>query len=203
MNDLDKSMDTVLRGLRQAQPDNSLERRITKVLRETQPAAEGMSWFGGWSRALRVAGAVVCVVIAAMLLRPSHRQRMTQAPARASSVKQSIVKRPSLGVAGPLLVHRQAPVSRALHAVAATHAYEAAAATPASFPAPPMPLTEQERLLIRLAHRDDPVQLAQLTPGPRNARYEADKDQVSEFFTPPTPPAQPETNPMESGGGTQ
>jgi hypothetical protein len=32
----------------------------------------------------------------------------------------------------------------------------------ASRPAPPMPLTEQERLLLRLVHKDDPVELAML-----------------------------------------
>jgi hypothetical protein len=34
----------------------------------------------------------------------------------------------------------------------------------ASFPAPPMPLTEQERLLLRLVHRGEPVELAMLDP---------------------------------------
>ena len=35
---------------------------------------------------------------------------------------------------------------------------------PASFPAPPLPLTEQERLLLRLAHRGDPENMAILNP---------------------------------------
>jgi hypothetical protein len=34
----------------------------------------------------------------------------------------------------------------------------------ASFPAPPMPLTEQERLLLRMVHRGEPVELAMLDP---------------------------------------
>jgi len=31
-------------------------------------------------------------------------------------------------------------------------------------PAPPMPLTEQEKLLLRIAHKGDPEELAMLNP---------------------------------------
>jgi hypothetical protein len=73
------------------------------------------------------------------------------------------------------------------------------AAPPLSFPAPAMPLTEQERLLIRLAHHDDPVQLAQLSTGRREVRYQQEKQQVSDFFMVFTPDA----TLMEPDGGTQ
>ena len=48
------------------------------------------------------------------------------------------------------------PIDRDAVAVEAMHA--------TSYPAPPMPLTEQERLLLRLVHKDDPVELAMLDP---------------------------------------
>ena len=64
----------------------------------------------------------------------------------------------------------------------------AAPAQPAGFPAPPMPLTDQERLLLRIAHRGDPQQVAALDPllqDRLNARASAE---FKQFFTPPPPP---------------
>ena len=55
-----------------------------------------------------------------------------------------------------------------------------------SFPAPPMPLTEQERLLLRIAHRADPVELAMLDPMQRAARDAEEKADVKKFFEPST-----------------
>jgi hypothetical protein len=52
----------------------------------------------------------------------------------------------------------------------------------ASHPPPPMPLTEQEKLLLRIAHKDDPVEVAALNPAVRAARYEEEKAEVQRFF---------------------
>jgi hypothetical protein len=56
----------------------------------------------------------------------------------------------------------------------------------ASYPAPPMPLTEQEKLLLRIAHKSDPVELAMLDPVVRAARDAEEKAEVKNFFEPPT-----------------
>jgi hypothetical protein len=61
-----------------------------------------------------------------------------------------------------------------------------------SFPAPPLPLTEQERLLLRIAHRGDPVELAMLDPKMRAARDEEDKAEVQRFFVQPKVQMDPE-----------
>jgi hypothetical protein len=53
-----------------------------------------------------------------------------------------------------------------------------------SHPAPPMPLTEQEKLLLRVAHRRDPVQMAALNPVQREARDAEEKAEVERFFVP-------------------
>jgi hypothetical protein len=55
-----------------------------------------------------------------------------------------------------------------------------------SFPAPPMPLTEQERLLLRIAHKADPVELAMLDPMQRAARDAEENADVKKFFEPST-----------------
>jgi hypothetical protein len=56
----------------------------------------------------------------------------------------------------------------------------------ASHPAPPMPLTEQERLLLRIAHRGDPVELAMLDPMRRAARDVEEQTEFQRFFKPRT-----------------
>lgn len=66
----------------------------------------------------------------------------------------------------------------------------------ASRPAPPMPLTEQERLLLRLVHKDDPVELAMLDSKMRALQESEDKAEFQRFFgqsTKQTPPEQPVT----------
>jgi hypothetical protein len=67
-----------------------------------------------------------------------------------------------------------------------------------SFPAPPMPLTEQERLLLKIAHRGDPVEMAMLDPKIRAAREREEEAEVQRFFVRPKVPAAP-----EQGGGGQ
>jgi hypothetical protein len=55
-----------------------------------------------------------------------------------------------------------------------------------SHPAPPMPLTEQERLLLRIVHRGDPVELAMLDPMRRAARDVEEQTEFQRFFKPRT-----------------
>ncbi|WP_419804671.1 hypothetical protein [Terriglobus sp.] len=68
-------------------------------------------------------------------------------------------------------------------------ASSAGAAHEASFPAPEMPLTEQERLLLQIAHRNDPVELAMLDPVERNREFSKERAQTAHFFTPPPLPS--------------
>ncbi|HWW97450.1 MAG TPA: hypothetical protein VNY74_07125 [Edaphobacter sp.] len=72
----------------------------------------------------------------------------------------------------------------------------------ASRPAPPMPLTEQERLLLRLVHKDDPVELAMLD-SMLDAKLRAlqdseDKAEFQRFFGQSTKQVVPEQPVMES-----
>ena len=63
------------------------------------------------------------------------------------------------------------------------------AAAEASFPAPPMPLTEQERLLLRIAHRNDPVNVAMLDAEERDRVLQRERAETARFFTPVPLPA--------------
>jgi hypothetical protein len=55
----------------------------------------------------------------------------------------------------------------------------------ASFPAPPMPLTEQERLLLRIVHKNDPVEVAMLDPNQRNLEERKERAEYQSFFARP------------------
>ena len=54
-----------------------------------------------------------------------------------------------------------------------------------SHPAPELPLTDQEKLLRRIARHPDPVEIAELDPSARAARAAEDKDAFKNFFNPP------------------
>lgn len=77
--------------------------------------------------------------------------------------------------------------------------YRAEALPDASFapshPAPVLPLTAQERALVRLAQTADPKLLAALSPETQ-AKIEAQEaDNYNKFFAPPPAPPQPADNP--------
>jgi hypothetical protein len=52
----------------------------------------------------------------------------------------------------------------------------------ASFPAPPMPLTDEEKLLLRMVHQGDPVELAMLDPKMEALRDAEEKAEFQRFF---------------------
>jgi hypothetical protein len=60
-----------------------------------------------------------------------------------------------------------------------------------------MPLTEQERLLLRLVHKDDPVELAMLDSKVRDLEELEDKAEFQRFFGQSTKQALPEQPMME------
>jgi hypothetical protein len=72
-----------------------------------------------------------------------------------------------------------------------------------SYPAPPMPLTEQERLLLRLVHKDDPVELAMLDPKLRALQDSEDKAEFQRFFGQATKQATPEQSMTEQAAPQQ
>jgi hypothetical protein len=68
-----------------------------------------------------------------------------------------------------------------------------------------MPLTEQERLLLRLVHKDGPVELAMLDSRMRALQDSEDKAEFQRFFaqsTKPIPSEQPVTEQEEPPSST-
>ena len=66
------------------------------------------------------------------------------------------------------------PPARDVSAVAETQT--------AGYPAPPLPLTEQEKLLLRLAHRGDAENMDILNPDVQAAQSAKATEQFQQFF---------------------
>lgn len=217
-NHHEERVDTVLTALRNAEPTAGIEARILAMLQcaERSKAHERARWWlpaWGLSWKSYAAAAVLFAAAAGALLYPHTAVR------RAVDRSGIARRQPSIGTS-PHSAGREA-------ALASTDAFElrqtgrasgrrlqvtARIATglpsPAhndiSFPAPPLPLTEQERLLLRLAHSEPPRQLTGLTSAVLNAGIQHEKDAVSEFFAPrPSLPGQQEPPPYVLQTGQQ
>jgi len=65
----------------------------------------------------------------------------------------------------------------------------------ASHPAPPLPLTEQEQLLLRILHKGDPIELASINNDFRDQQPIRDAEDFQRFFKPPDAPHPTEAQP--------
>ena len=184
MNRSDEAIDRVLSGLRDVQAPAGMERRVLAAMEERAAARAGYSW-RMWAFGLAAAVALVAVVLAVPRRVQQHDVAAVKLPVvmRVPAPVAPVQKRnaESLRSAQNGLRHR---TSRREEPAA-----EEAVAT-GGIPAPPMPLTEQEKLLLHLAHRSDPQELTPLIAEVR-AKQGAEFDaEFQEFFAPPAPPAE-------------
>src|ERR1700677_417330 len=144
MNKPDEAIDKVLAGLRDAEPPAGLERRILEGLEHR--ATQRWNWGAlvNWA----AAGGLALTVLAISLVASTHRVT----PQHADQVKPGELA----------TVRPDATSTRSAAIIRAPRAHSVnAKATPVEtamepgFPAPPMPLTDQEKMLLRLAHRAD------------------------------------------------
>jgi hypothetical protein len=191
-NQHDQEIDTVLRALREAVPPAGMDARIVERLQRQAPAspATGTWWRGAIAGAAFTLTLAVCVVL---LLLHGARPTPRHANATANDVVSSMspvnfqsnsvahedggqpCASPSVLHAGSIVRKRNPQSLHTLHVVR-------------SHPAPEMPLTTEERELVRLAHSADPKQLA--APDPETqAKLEAQESaEFLKFFEPPAPP---------------
>jgi len=148
MRDADGTIERLLAGLRDAEPPAGIERRILEAL-DGMEGHEASAFAAFWRRAFRPAMAMLlaCTVILIAGI-AAHQQR--HAPATLSRSTGTDV-RPA---ARPELVTQKVSTAprRTTLRVSVKHPHDAPAVAEtqaASFPAPPLPLTEQERLLLR------------------------------------------------------
>jgi hypothetical protein len=199
MNDRqEKRIEAALWGLRSARAADGLEERVLAAVRSRAVARESRNGVGlgrwmVWSGVAATALVVVWAVVAGMRYETAARrhelarneaarefhvtQRSGSAPGETSRVADGAVK--SVAVSGAKTERKRVVLRRAVE-------QESAAQAPVelqSYPAPEAPLTEQERLLLQVAHSHDPkVLLAMLDPAARAARVTEEKIEVQHFF---------------------
>jgi hypothetical protein len=207
MSHPDDSIDRVLGALRDAEPPEGMERRILQAAQHH--SSDRRAW---WPMHLsipapripthyRVVG-LACLAIASSLLvwnasRPSARSHTAPAEDSRSTHANLPEQHPSRQapttiqpasqpVSQPTIIARQERTS--LHPSQSTRKERLVTLRDirsGNHPAPEAPLTGQEKLLLRLAHRSDPQEIALLNPSLWAARDAKEKEEVKKFFEPP------------------
>jgi hypothetical protein len=180
MRDADRTIERLLAGLRDAQPPGGMERRILEALGGA--GAREVASVPLWRRRLRPAIAMLlaCTVILIVAFTVQQRKHVPG--------QQFVPLKPTEGLNGAPNISSslrvgQKPQKIRSHRGAISRISPAGGETrTASFPAPPLPLTEQEQLLLRLAHRGDADNLAILNPDARAAQTAKAAEQFQQFF---------------------
>jgi hypothetical protein len=200
MENPEKAIERVLEGLRDAEAPVGMERRIVEAVRDRVAEGAGHGWLRRpiWLETRRVgwgAGAVAVLVAVAMLYTMRRAPDLPQR--RAVAVMPAVGSKVAVASGGPVLpggterpddterqdVRERLGVSRMRRASArVVEDGESIAMGAANHPAPPMPLTEQERLLLRIVHKGDPVEMAMLDPMQRAARNVEERTEFQRFF---------------------
>lgn len=178
MKDADGTIERLLSGLRDARPPAGIERRILEALdgMEVREASAPTSFWRP-AMALLLAGVVIVMVALAV-----HQHR----PAPGDVTNRSTVADVPPATRPELVTREASTLPRRMTArVTVKHPHDVPAVgetQAASFPAPPMPLTEQEKLLLRVAHRGDAENMAILNPDVRAAQTAKATEQFQQFF---------------------
>ena len=179
MRDADTSVEKVLDGLRGSRPAAGLEGRVLRAVRERRHERRG--WLVLWSKQgyaafaglVIVAGLVLCFV-------RKEPARFDPGPlVRVPALAGPVAPRGAVLSRGPSVPARElaATVRRVPRGAAARRS-----SREVSYPAPPLPLTEQEELLLRVAHHRTAEAVASLTPEVQVAQAAREKDEFTKFF---------------------
>lgn len=185
MRDADETIERLLAGLRDAEPSAGMQRRILMAMGAREAVASDSPWRRlslPWLLRPAIAMSLVCSVASLIVAIAVHQHRDRPADVRSHSTRADVRQ-----TAGPEAVAQQAPIvpRRVASPVSVRRPRDVPAAEEtqaASYPAPPLPLTEQERLLLRLAHRRDPEDTAILNPAVQAAQSAKATEQFQQFF---------------------
>jgi hypothetical protein len=183
MRDADETIKILMAGFRDAEPPAGMQSRIFEALELHATVSPGL--LESWRLRTSVALAFVCaavltaaLAVAIRIYQPWHgsaNSQVTHGDARQGARPETSAVKTSAGL------RRKAPRGLATRPRESEPA--AAGETKlASYPAPPLPLTEQERLLLRLAHRHDVQSVAILNPGLQAAESAEAAKQFQQFF---------------------
>jgi len=196
MNNSDQDLKRILNGLRDTEPPHAMQQRVLAAVaqREAMP-----SRVFPWSFAALAATAVIAAILAIHLMPHSTHSSRAANPLPEATVSQIAAAAPD---PKPSIPHVSTKIPANIPSVRTTRRTHQllcdcdptalAEANAPSLPAPALPLTEQEKLLRRIAHHPDAVEVAELTSTGREARIAAESDDFKAFFTPPETVQAPE-----------
>jgi cytoskeletal protein RodZ len=189
MRDADRTIERLLAGLRDAEPSAGIERRIIEATAARKLESSASLWPSltlPWLLRPETALSLACAVILAgsLIVLTVHQHR--HAPA---DVRNHAASADARQATEPETVAHKASIAPRRNAsrvkVRPTHTPDVSAVEEtqtASFPAPPLPLTEQEKLLLRLAHGNDARDMTILNPDVQADQSAKATEQFQQFF---------------------
>lgn len=205
MKNSDEAIEHVLAGLREAEAPEGMERRILKAMRdgalghrEGRPMRRltPLRLIVTRSWAVALAGLTVVSLMVCLTAVRRYRLRHDTAQSKNYTVStnasaqevQVAAARKIQSTSGELTerlrgVRGSANARQVVFVRETTHLREIRAA---NHPAPEAPLTEEEKLLIRIAHKGDPAQIAALDSSLWHERDARERAEVRSFFESPT-----------------
>lgn len=208
MKSSEETIERVMAGLREASAAPGMERRVLEAVEDRASALSRPGWRRWRPTGLRVPArpaairpsarglALAGLFVAAVAIPSIYRMRRAPAP---SGVRPAAAQSQPSAASGLIAKSPQPPLpgsnarrmgrsgAKKTRLVDDKDSAAVRDTLTVSYPAPPMPLTEQEKLLLRIAHSGDPVELAMLNPEVR-ARREAQGEAEFQAFFPPPPP---------------
>jgi hypothetical protein len=167
MKDPDRTIENLLVGLRDAEPPPGMYHRILDAMAARQATTYRSH------RLLRLAAAISLACVLAITIRVSqHRHIPTNLRSDTKHVDAPPTKLPRT-VAN--ITPRESKRSASRVSLRSTTQVR-------GFPAPPLPLTEQEKLLLRLAHRNDARDMNLLNPDVQAQESAQAIQQFQQFF---------------------
>jgi hypothetical protein len=190
MRDADATIEKLIAAMRDAEPSAGMQPRILEAMKVHEAVSSDPLLHRPITRWLlrpSVATPLICAaVLAASLIVAIKVHQPLHAPANATGDSTHVNARRE---AEPETVAQKRPIEprRAASRVSARRprAGDVSAAREtqaAAYPAPPLPVTEQEKLLLRLAHRDDAENLSILNPDSQAALSAKATEQFQQFF---------------------
>lgn len=208
MKSSEEAIERVMAGLCEAKASPGMERRILEAVEDRASALSRSGWRRWRPTSLRVPArpaairpsarglALAGLFVAAVAIPSIYRMRRAPAPygvrpvaalSQPRAASGLIAKSPQLPRPGSNARRMGRSGAKKTRLVGDKDSAAVRDTLSISYPAPPMPLTEQERLLLRIAHSDDPVELAMLNPEVRARREAQGEAEFKEFFPPPPP----------------
>jgi hypothetical protein len=186
MTDADETIKVLMAGFRDAEPPTGMQSRILEALDLHATGSPGLPKSWRWRPSVGVAFVCAAVLTAALgvairIYQPWRGSANTTSPVTHAGARQG-ARPATTAVKTAAGLRRKASRGTATRRPRESELAAAGETQLASYPAPALPLTEQERLLLRVAHLHDVQSVAILNPGLQAASSAEAAKQFQQFF---------------------